>query len=88
MPDEGTPMELYLSRGRLVILNAFVWRQEDGQWHARLVHRHEGELAMCPGHVSYSNLSTEELADVLQGTLDNADSRFSLQGDECHPMLQ
>lgn len=87
MADSPRQEQMHLDRGRVVILNAFVWRQEDGSWHVRLVHRHEGELAMCPGHVAYSNLTTLELADVLQGHVDWLDGRFSLVAGECHPLM-
>lgn len=82
---EGVQLELPMQRGSLVVITILCHRQRQGGWTLRLLHRHSGENAMCPAIDTYTDLSSLEVAQVLEDTLAAANGRFDLHGAECTP---
>lgn len=82
---DGFQLELPMQRGSLVVITILCHRATQGGWTLRLLHRHSGENAMCPSVDTYADLSSLEVAQVLEETLEAANGRFDLHGGECTP---
>lgn len=85
MSDEGTQLELNLTRGSIVVWTVLCHRGRDQAWQLRILHRHTGEAAMCPSIDVYTGLSLGELRDVIDSTLAPGNGPYELHGAECSP---
>lgn len=65
------------------MVSATANQRRDGTWELRLIHRHAGEMAMCPGIEVLRGLDRSDLAPVVQVEFRELGGPFRLEGARC-----
>lgn len=61
------------------------FRTRETGWNIEVWHQHLGVPGNCPGRWVYTDLSLDELRQLVEDTLSPAQGPYHGEGDECHP---